>query len=114
MTELKISDEEIERLLNEISKSENAIERRISYRPFRDMMLFVIANIKKNGYITSAVVAKRFGVSLRWASIKLRDFVYLELLIGKNMIGSNMTEFRAVLDETGEPKIYKYYEKSKE
>jgi predicted HTH transcriptional regulator len=111
----KLSNEEINRRLSILSPtSESLIEKRMKYRPFKSLIECVILSIIKNGYITSGDVRKTFRVSTRWSLEKLHELVELELLTSKNITGSNMTEFRAILDETGEPKIYKFYEKSKE
>lgn len=101
-------DERIQNLLNEEAKPENAISRRIKYRPFREMIIFTVCAIMKNGLITLGDVKRRFGFTAGWASIKLRDLTYLELLIKVNE-----KEYRPVLDKDGEPKIYQYYDRCK-
>jgi hypothetical protein len=105
-------DEKIQNLLTEEAKPENVIARRIKYRPFREMIIFTVCAIMKKGFITLGDVEKRFGFTAGWASIKLRDLTYLELLIKVNE-REYRTVFRPILDKDGEPKIYQYYDRCK-
>jgi hypothetical protein len=64
----------------------------------------------KYDFITTDQVKHKFGVKIDWAGDKLREFVNLKLLENKQITGSNMVEYRPVIDKkTGEPVIYQYY-----
>lgn len=109
----KISEREVEEELSKTTSNEEIILRRLNYRPFKELVKFVIICLVKYDFITSGQIRKRFGVSTRWALDKLNELMKLGLLKNENITGSNVVQFLPVRDKKGDPVIYKYYTECK-
>jgi hypothetical protein len=105
-----ISEKEIKKEIGKKRTLDEVMTVKLRYSEFREFLKFIMVCFMDKGFVLSSDVKDRFRIDIEYSLKKLKKLVTDGLIYKKNINGSSYVQFIPVLDEKGEPIIYRYYE----